>query len=277
MLNVRGESTWIGARNIGTLRRSAKTMAITIDDLPFARHVPVNETEQIRITSDILNALDQHRACCLGFAVGSWTANSQGQSLLASFARGEHVVCNHGHFHRALTDMTLGEFEQDLLRSHAQLSRWMGDRRYFRFPYLRMGRSRTHTARVLAILAKHRYANVPVTIDLEDWRFDDQYRQALLEPTYSGAQRIIQKYSDYIQTTIEYFDTLARLKLRRSPHHLFLLHANRLNGDSLSATLRIIRNNGWDFIHPLDALADPIYAKESKYHGRSGVSWLYHI
>ena len=163
---MRGESTWIGARNIGTLRRSAKTMAITIDDLPFARHVPVNETEQIRITSDILNALDQHRACCLGFAVGSWTANSQGQSLLASFARGEHVVCNHGHFHRALTDMTLGEFEQDLLRSHAQLSRWMGDRRYFRFPYLRMGRSRTHTARVLAILAKHRYANVPVTIDL---------------------------------------------------------------------------------------------------------------
>jgi hypothetical protein len=64
---------------------------------------------------------------------------------------------------------------------------------------------------------------------------------------------------------------------RRSPHHLLLLHLNRLNADTLDEFFARSRDDGWRFIHPEDALADPIYRLPSRYDGEIGVSWLYHI
>jgi peptidoglycan-N-acetylglucosamine deacetylase len=259
------------------LYSSVKQVAVTLDDLPFARYFEVSLIDQRRIMTKFLSVLERHGICSLGFAVGSWVASPQEEALLDAFVARGHLVGNHSYMHSSFGEMTIEQFEADLLRAHETISRWVQGRYFYRFPYLRLGPSADRKVQAYRVLQKHCYNYVPVTIDLEDWRMDAEYNAALAVGDERRATAIGRQYIDYLMERAKFFEDLARRKLGRSPQHLLLLHLNRLNADTLEEFFDRSRSEGWHFIHPEEALADPMYVLPSRYDGEIGVSWLYHI
>lgn len=56
---------------------------------------------------------------------------------------------------------------------------------------------------------------------------------------------------------------------------VLLIHANRLNADTLADRLAALRARGYRFVPPGEALADAAYATPDLYVGPHGPSWLH--
>ncbi len=252
-------------------------IAVTIDDLPCARHVSCSVEQQDRILSQVLEALSKARVKCLGFAVGSWVENSNARELMNSFKLAGHLVGNHGNHHKSLVDISIDAFEADLLCADVSLSEWIEESRTFRFPFLRLGSDPEKKKAALNILERHSYLHAPVTIDIEDWRYDEQFCAAVDNGNEIEAYEIIFQYQKYVCRQTAKFESVALDKLGYSPPHLLLLHMNMINAHCLSDTLELLRENGAEFVDPMFALADPLYGQGSCANRDDGVSWLYHV
>jgi hypothetical protein len=62
--------------------------------------------------------------------------------------------------------------------------------------------------------------------------------------------------------------------LGREVPQVLLLHANRLKADHLEALLDRTRARGYRFLRLDQVLEDPAYAREDRYLGRRGPSWI---
>src|SRR5262249_36756410 len=62
--------------------------------------------------------------------------------------------------------------------------------------------------------------------------------------------------------------------LGRRPAFVFLLHATRLNADSLDDLAAIFRADGLSPVTLAQAMKDPAYAIPDAYVGENGVSWV---
>jgi peptidoglycan/xylan/chitin deacetylase (PgdA/CDA1 family) len=87
--------------------------------------------EQCCIMTNFLSVLERHGICSLGFAVGSWVASQEKERFLDAFVARGHLIGNHGYMHSSFNEMTLEQFEVDLLRAHKKISGWLHDRRFF--------------------------------------------------------------------------------------------------------------------------------------------------
>ncbi len=252
-------------------------LTITIDDLPFARNIDSTSSTKLSVVNHIINVLEHYNIESLGFAVGEWCNDTADLKLLDLFYDAGHLIGNHSFSHQSIENMTLSEFESDLIKAEKILARWTRSNLYFRFPYLRMGNSPRFKYQAMQILSKREYRHTPVTIDLEDWKFDLRYCFACNQDNQYAANAIINSYVEYVITTSQYYYELAIELLGYSPPHLLLLHMNKLNGDCLSIILTMLKKVGWRFIPPDVALNDSIYLQQSSYLGDKGVSWLHHI
>jgi hypothetical protein len=76
-----------------------------------------------------------------------------------------------------------------------------------------MGTSSERKAQAYRVLEKHSYINVPVTIDVDDWRIDAEYNAALAEGDESRATAIGRQYVDYLMERVSLFEGLAWRKI----------------------------------------------------------------
>ncbi len=254
-----------------------KAFALTIDDLPIAAAPAVSAEEPGRIFTGILANLRRRTNSCIGFAVGAWLRRPRHERLLSDFAGHGDLLCNHSHRHRPHEELTTMEFEEEVVAAERVSYRWMKARRYFRFPYLRSGRTPEQRRDAMRVLKRLAYEAVPVTVDNKDWRYDRRYQKALSLHDRQGVETLAAAYLDYLTGSLTRFDELARTKLGRRPRHILVLHMNRINADCLDRFPSWCGRGGWAFVDPVIALEDQLYRMESRYFGERGVSWLYHI
>jgi hypothetical protein len=88
------------------------------------------------------------------------------------------------------------------------------------------------------------------------------------------AARIRQIYLDYTAKVVPWYREAGLEVVGRRPAFVFLLHATRLNADSVDQIAEILRRNGLTPVTLERAMSDPAYEITDTYAGPNGDQWL---
>ena len=119
----------------------------------------------------ILNSLNEADLKAVFFVTGFNKTDSKGKFLLTEWDKQDHKIANHTFSHPNFNDKnnTLEVFEVELLKADTIISQYKNYVKYFRFPYLKEGKTKEKIDGIRSILKKHNYRNGYVTIDASDW------------------------------------------------------------------------------------------------------------
>src|SRR5690606_22970894 len=147
--------------------------------------------------------------------------------------------------------------------------------RYFRHPFLRTGETEAKKAALAAALDARGYTVAPVTLDSDEWVFAAAYGRAVAEGDTVTARRIRDTYLGWFDDVVAHYEGWSREVVGHEPPQVLLLHANRLNADTLGDLIGLFERRGYRFVSLDAALADPAYARPDPFVGRYGSSWLH--
>jgi peptidoglycan/xylan/chitin deacetylase (PgdA/CDA1 family) len=251
----------------------AGEIAITIDDLPYVQPSRTTPKEGVAQAKAIVAALERHDITATGFVTGN-QVNWRSRRALRVFSDAGHTLGNHSWSHPDYGGLTVDQFREETERTDRLMSKWRGAAKLYRFPYLREGSSEARRAVAAQVLQQLGYENVPVTIDNDDWLYNDRYLDALEAQDLAAAQTVAQEYIAHMQAQTLHFEALARKATGREVKHVLLLHLNQINADHLGTLLEWYATEGWTFVTVQEALSDPIYRAAHRYNGVKGLSQI---
>ena len=258
---------------LGAAEARAEPLLLTIDDLPLVSAQYFTREEQARQFRAILDTIERHGARGVFFVNGERIRASDG-ALLDELVRRGHLLGNHTYSHPSLNDVTPDAYQEDILRNDRAIARWITTPKYFRYPYLQTGITRTVRDGVAAFLDAHGYRAVPVTIDTDDWDFNIEYTRAVKRNASDDAAAIARRYLDGVARNAANARAESRTKIGRDVAHVLLMHMNLLNADFLEPLLSTLEKDGFAFAGAADVLADSVYTLEDDYFGPQGLTWL---
>jgi peptidoglycan/xylan/chitin deacetylase (PgdA/CDA1 family) len=263
--------------------RPSRTMAVTIDDLPF---VPRGAGEYLAAarpgTEAILAALKKHRAPAVGFVNEQKLEAPTPQereartALLARWVEDGHVLGNHTYSHRGANVLSVEDYLAEVDRGDVVTRRLMQPRRpyplFFRHPMTHTGDTAAKKAGIAAGLAARGYTIAPHTIENADYLFDLVYAKA--DPAMRA--KLGEAYLAHTEAATAFAEAKAReLFGRDDVPQTLLLHTMAINADHLDALLARMAARGYRFITLDDAMRDPAYATPDAFVGRQGPTWLF--
>lgn len=261
-------------------QRPARSVAFTFDDLPAARSFNLAATRAI--TTKLLEEIRTGRIPAIGFVneikLLPEAETPARTALLEAWLDAGIELGNHTYSHRRLSDISLAEYQADVLRGERVTRRLMAARgrqlRYYRHPTLNTGPDLPTRTAFEAFLAEHGYIVAPVTIDNDEYLYALAYDRARARADTALGARIAVDYVRYMEEMFEFFERLSVSLLGREPAQILLLHANALNADHLDVLAAMIAARGYRFVSLEEALRDPAYARPDRYIGQRGPSWL---
>ncbi len=260
-----------------------KTIAITIDDLPYAGLKPSVESvfqarQDIRSITQTLSA---HHAPAVAF-VNEQKLQVADQvdmriALLDSWLDAGIPLGNHTYSHIDLNRNPEPQCEDDVIRGEVVTRRLMKQRnldyKYFRHPFLRTGANLEQKNTFEAFLKSRGYVVAPVTTENVDWLFNSAYERALQDGDHDLANRLLDAYLVHTDVEMDYYEKMVQNEFGRPIAHIMLLHANRINGIMLDKVLAKFEVRGYKFVSIEEALKDPAYQTADNYTGPYGYPW----
>lgn len=170
-----------------------------------------------------------------------------------------HVIANHSHAHRRLSQISAGDYLEDVDRAADWLRNRPGSRPWFRFPFLDEGRAdKSKRDLVRAGLAQRGFVNGYVTADGADWNMEALTIAARKAGKHINMKGLRELYVETMVGAANFYDGLARRTLGRPPAHMLLLHETDLAALFLPALVDALRKDGWEIVTADEAYADPI-------------------
>jgi peptidoglycan/xylan/chitin deacetylase (PgdA/CDA1 family) len=259
-----------------------KQIALTFDDLPYAnRKAP--RAEVIASTATILRVLRAHRAKAVGFVNEDRLADTgkldTGKRLLRNWLRAGMDLGNHNYGHVGLQDTALEAYEAAVLKGEVHTRKLLWDERrekprYYRHPFTQTGPSTLVKTQFEEFLREHGYTVAPFTVEHDDYVFSAVYDDALAHGDTAQAAKLRVAYLSHLDDALAVFETMSQEIFKRQIPQVLLIHANRLNADTLEQTLSRLEARGYGFTTLDAALGDPAYATRDGFIGRAGPSWL---
>lgn len=182
-----------------------------------------------------------------------------GEERIMMYSGAGHLIANHSHAHRRLSQVSAEAYLEDVDRAAAWLRNRPGSRPWFRFPFLDEGRAdKAKRDAVRAGLAQRGLANGYVTADGADWNMEALTIAAREAGKPMDMKALRQLYVETMVGAANFYDGLARRTLGRSPAHMLLLHETDLAALFLPALVDALRKDGWKIVTPDEAYKDPI-------------------
>ena len=239
-----------------------REIAITIDDLPF-----VGEAKNAHLEM-IINALKGNDVQATGFIIAGEVGPDHWQ-MLRKFRDAGFGLGNHTLSHANLDKTPTNEYIQEIEIADELLLPVLTEPKYFRYPYLVMGRGDKKN-KVMNYLQSKNYRIAPITIDSKDFTFN----QLLLSVPEKERRHFLPAlkacYLDFIwQQTLqaEEHNRSARTPERA---HILLIHANLLNAYVLPEIINLYKQRGFVFVSLPSALKtfaeSPKLATEKSIH-----------
>ena len=233
-------------------------IAITLDDpnvYASPRLAPAERDAAIR------KALARYHLQAALFVCGMRVDSADGKTLLEAWDREGHLIGNHTYSHRNLNDPreSASDYKADITKAEAMLQPFRHFERLFRFPFLKEGESRRKRDSVRRFLKREGYSMGYVTVDASDWYIDARLAARLRKDPGTNVKPYRDYYLEHLWDRVQFYDTLAKKVLGRSPKHTLLLHHNLLNALFLGDAIRMLRSHGWKMIDAHDAYQDPIH------------------
>ena len=258
----------------------AEDVALTFDDLPvFGR--PSSTAAAAAITRKLLAGLTRHHVPATGF-VNEIKLEGDDRparvALLGRWVAAGMDLGNHGYSHLSLTTTPVDIYIADVARGDAVTRVLLAGQgrtpRWFRHPYLETGPTLEIRTRFETWLTGHGYRVAPVSMENADWVFTLPYDDAVAHRDHARAARIRREYLAYTAQIVPWYRQAAFALLGRRPAFVFLLHASRLNADTMGSLLRILLSQQLAPVTLDTAMLDPAYAIRDDYTGPDGDTWL---
>jgi peptidoglycan/xylan/chitin deacetylase (PgdA/CDA1 family) len=260
-----------------------RQVAITVDDLPAGAAQSMSAQEITDMTTHIVTTLKQQQIPAVGFVNENKLYLRTGEvdariAALNQWLDAGLELGNHAFSHPSFNRVGLKDFEESVIRGEtvtklllAQHGKTM---RYFRHPYLDVGRDLQTRRELESFLTARGYHIAPVTLDPEDWAFAPIYDAAKRSGDTALQQQIAAAFLKYADAVFEYDEQFSRDLLGYEPRQIILLHGNNLEADHLGDLLDLLRKRGYRFVTLQDALNDDAYSSPNTYAGEHGNGWL---
>lgn len=237
-------------------------VSITIDDMDL------NGSDTPRLSLDerntaILTALRKHRKLKAAlFVCGMRVDNEQGKKHLLEWDKAGHLIANHSYSHLFYPNTEFEKFSQDVIKGEMVISGLKNFQKFFRFPYLKEGRTAEQRDRIRAFLNQRNYRMGYVTIDTSEWAIDARLRKRLNDNPNHDLNAYRDFYLEHIWERAQFYDRLARQVTGGTPvRHTLLIHHNLLAALFLDDLLQMFEKKGWKLINAERAFKDPVFKK----------------
>lgn len=257
----------------------AGTVALTFDDLPvFGKTKSV--ADGVAITRKLLAGLRSNRIYAIGFVNEGQLEDhpEERTALLARWLDAGMDLGNHTYSHPSLDTMPVDDYIADAAKGDA-VTRVLDARhgkapRWFRYPFLETGPTLAIRDKFAAWLASDGYRVAPVTMENADDIFAMVYDEDIARHDRRAAHKVRREYLAFSARIIPWYRSAARMLLGREPAYVFLLHASRLNADSIGALAWILRHEKLRPVTIDTAMTDPVYSLPDTYAGPNGDDWF---
>jgi peptidoglycan-N-acetylglucosamine deacetylase len=236
---------------------AGQSLALTFDDGPnMADKIGLSAAE--RNFAILRQLADAHVKSIL--FVTRTDNNEERNDLIREWGKEGHQIANHTASHADFQEVSLADFEQELLTCDTAIHDMPGFTPRFRFPYLHEGNTAEKRDGFRVFLDSTGYKTGLVSVDASDWYYSQRLSARL--KSNSDADRLPYKdaYLRHLYARALYYDQLSRTVLGRSVKHVLLLHHNLINALFLRDVIQMFRDKGWKIIDSETAFQDPVYA-----------------
>lgn len=255
---------------------------MTVDDLPVATgRLHSDPAERERITKDLLAVLAKHRVPAVAFVIWGNIAGPADVALLEQWLAAGHELGNHSKSHPDYTGTSVEAYIADveagrwglagLLEKHGRTVR------FFRFPFLREGNTVAKLDAMRQYLAHSGQTSVPVTVDDQDWSYEERWVQARRAKDPVGMARVAEEYQAALRLEVLAQTETGDELFGRPVPQILLLHANEVGSAQWDALFTWIESRGFRFAPADRVLADPAIAAPHRYDNEPGGSLWYHV
>jgi peptidoglycan/xylan/chitin deacetylase (PgdA/CDA1 family) len=240
---------------------AAQKLAITFDDLPLNGMLPPGVTRS-ETTKNVLAILRKRRVPPVyGFInAKKLEGNADGAEALKLWAAAEPVG-NHTYGHMDLEQNPAEAFEREIeenepvLELLAASDNW----HWLRYPFLHEGDTVEKRRAVRAYLQAHAYRIAQVTLDWEDYLWNNAYARCAAK---GDAKSMAWLRSSYLSTASEFLDLgreQAKLIYGREINYVLLLHLGAFSSTILPDALDLLRDKGFKLVTLEEAESDAAY------------------
>ncbi len=238
-------------------------IALTFDDLPAAGSLPPGES-RTKIAMTLSSELKaNHLEGTYGFINAVKLQNDpDGQQALRVWINAGMNLGSHTWSHMSLTSNTAEAFEAEIAKNERALTEYAGSRdwHWFRYPFLWEGDTLEKRRAVRAYLRDHGYRTAQVSLDFEDYAWNDAYARCMATQEQAAIDWLKQSY---LETATEYIK-LGREEQQIAFGHeipnVILLHETAFTTLMLPQLLDLLRTQGFQFASISEVEQDPAYA-----------------
>lgn len=223
-----------------------KTIAITIDDLPF-----VGEYRNFHLNM-IMETMIKEQIPATGFIIAKEVRNDN-WAILRKFREAGFGLGNHTFSHANLNKSSVADYIQEIKKADSLLKPVMTKPKYFRYPYLAMSNGAKKDD-ILCYLEQKNYQVAPITVDSKDFAFN----QRLLSVPELNRRAYLNELKPF------YIDFIWQQTLKAEDHdqyhhhteqsQILLIHANLLNAYVLPDIINLYKEQGYEFVSLEEAL-----------------------
>jgi peptidoglycan/xylan/chitin deacetylase (PgdA/CDA1 family) len=269
------------------LGAQTRTVALTIDDLPFVTGenrpmLPVDAMGAEVANHKLLRSLARHHVPVTGFVIQKSVEDlgpRSGAEILREWTKRGFDLGNHTYSHPNFNDLTIQQFEDQIVRGEASIVPVMKAAgrtvEFFRFPANHTGDTREKHDTVAAFLAQRGYRLAPCTIETSDWMFNAAYVQMLKSHDKASASRLRSDYLTFTAAQIDYFAGLNHQAIGYEPPQIMLIHDNRLNADVIEQLLALFEKRHYRWVTLGEAEKDSVYRIPETLVTKYGPMWGY--
>jgi peptidoglycan/xylan/chitin deacetylase (PgdA/CDA1 family) len=240
-------------------------MAVTIDDLPAHGDLPPGLTPLDVALTMIAHLKQENLPPTYGFINADKIAlDPIGPQVLQAWRDAGQPLGNHTWSHASLDETTAEAFENQILQNEPTLAHFMPheDWHWFRYPYLDEGDTLAKRRAVRAFLFAHHYRIAEVSMDFEDYLWNDPYARCMARHDDVAIERLHDTYLSTAASYIKVFRTLSHLTYGRDVPYVLLLHIGAFDARMLPELLAMYRKHGFTFVSLPEATQDRAFARD---------------
>lgn len=255
-------------------------VAITVDDLPNHGALPPDSTRE-QLAAKMLAGLKKHRVPeAYGFInAGKVEVRHGSRKVLEMWREAGYPLGNHTYLHPDLVKITPEAFIAEIDKNEPMLKELAGNTSYkfFRYPFLREGNTLSKRNAVRAALRDRGYAIAQVTIDFEDWSWNNPYARCRAKKDESRVRWLEETYLQNAVDQLDRAETISKTLFKRSIPHVLLLHIGGFDAEMIDRLLSAYEKRGVEFITLGEALRDEVYSLDPAVVGRYGSEFTYQV
>lgn len=240
---------------------SAQSVAFTFDDAPNMKDLPRLTAAQRNAA--MLAALAKHRVqAALFVTAGFGSDRPAGNALVRAWGEAGHLIGNHTMTHVDLNSeaVSLQQYQKEILDCDAIIRAIPGYRKWYRFTFLREGKTPEKRDGMRQFLAQQGYRNAYVSLDTSDWRLEEKLLEVLAKDSKADLAPLKRTYLAHVRQRAIAYRALSQQLQGRDIAQVILLHHNLINALWLDDIIAQFKEMGWTITTPEAAFQDPVYA-----------------